>query len=835
MNDKLIIFRYHRSAAMIVELDSGMLEIIVIEEVRKLQLRLGVSRRIKTGLWFRRVLEKIHIYEGELKKRFIQVVVSDYAGARTLRVKGGKIDNEGVDSLRDFADMVKDSDDSQYKNKLKEDMRILVGEWRSGNIELETWLKMVEECHNSILWRMELMIRNTIFHNMKVKTDEKVLLGSKIYNFTDIELTEDMKRLFEAGVDAIPNTSISEDEVKKCVEKSLLNYMKNYRMRKRRDLIEKEDIMMWLRVAVERESKRDDEDLEFYMKVLDGYKDMMNEMISLNAASKIDIDDEKALKKKLMIKGNIIVPCDKNLGMSVFPLKVMREADAKLMEQLGAKKLRVTKKEVLQKVFNDIDMFEESLNEEQKSYMDYVFNDRKVKESDVVFPFLKSTHKIQKMTQSQIEKKELSSLKFRPVIDAKRWVSRGYATLAMRMMRKAVKEILEISGPVLSKMKVKNGWRFSKLVQEHVFEETFGVMVSADLEEAYTNVDMEMINSSIEYIGKILSYPVWRISLMKKLIELVLSNNFVETSVGIFKFGEVLPMGYRLSGEALDIVALSGEVNKMMNLGRVNSESIGMPIGELMDYPEEFAEKSVQYEDKTARGIKDYKRYVDDTHCIIRGEEVKDIVDGLLAIGFMFPSGLTISLELNIFKSEFLDVTSWRGLKTKEVSTMMKRNYKVPFGHIKRMSGHPERFKLKTLLGEMLRNRRIASDGEIVQKVDECIYKEFVSIGYKGKQVDIEMTNALQRITNNYSDYYVRITEDEERKKFMYCGGIVFNKNYDYPRILSEFLVDCKPEWAPKIAFMPGTKLKNLAYTKRSYLKRQHDDIEKLNCKKFKE
>ena len=166
MNDKLIIFRYHRSSvAMIVELEGGMLELIVIEEVRKLQRGLGVSRRIRTGLWFRRVLEKIDIYGGELKKRYIQVVVSDFGGARTLRVKGGKIDNEGVDSLRDFADMVKDSDDSQYKNKLKEDMRILVGEWRSGNIELETWLKMVEECHNSILWRMELMIRNTIFHN----------------------------------------------------------------------------------------------------------------------------------------------------------------------------------------------------------------------------------------------------------------------------------------------------------------------------------------------------------------------------------------------------------------------------------------------------------------------------------------------------------------------------------------------------------------------------------------------------------------------------------------------------------------------------------------------
>ena len=816
---------------MKVDLDRGLLESIVIDEVRELQLGLVVSKRCRKGAWFRRVLDEIMRYEKSMRNKFIKVVIEDFGGAKTLKVKKGRINDEELENLKEFADMIKDSDDSQYKNKLKEEMRIMVEELRSEEIGLQTWLKMVEDCHEQILWRMELKIRSVIFQEMGVKTDEKIKLGTKIYNFTEIEMTEEMKKLFLVGVDAIPSTSMSEEQVKKSVEMSLLNYLKNYRNRRRRDIIEQENIMKWLRVALEREERRDDEDLVFYTKVLEGYKEMMNEMMALHAAGKIKLDNEKALKHNLNINGSIIVPCDKNLGMSVFPLEVMREADAKLMEQMGARKLKATKTEVIKEVFDDIAEFEQGLDDEQKNYMDYAFRDRVVQEEDVVFPFLKSTHKIQKMTQIEIEKKDLSSLKFRPVIDAKRWVSRGYATLAMRMMRKAVKEVLDISGPVLSKMKVKNGWSFSKLVQEHLFEEKYGVMVSADLEEAYTNVDMEMINSSIGYIGKILSYPVWRINLMKKLIKLVLSNNFVETSVGVFKFGEVLPMGYRLSGEALDIVAISGEVTKMMNLGKGNSDMIGMPVGELMDYPEEFSVNSVQYENKIARSIKDYKRYVDDTHCIIRGEEVRDIVDGLLAIGFMFPSGLTISLELNIFKSEFLDVTSWRGLRTKEVSTMMKRNHKVPFGHIKRRSGHPDRFKLKTLLGEMLRNRRIASDGEIVVKVDECICKDFVSIGYSFTQVNSEMANARQRIQEKYSEFYCRITDDEITRKFMFCGGIVFNKNYDHPRILSEFLVNCKPEWAPKIAFMPGTKLKNLAYTKRNYLKRQHEDIEKSEFK----
>ena len=87
---------------------------------------------------------------------------------------------------------------------------------------------------------------------------------------------------------------------------------------------------------------------------------------------------------------------------------------------------------------------------------------------------------------------------------------------------------------------------------------------------------------------------------------------------------------------------------------------------------------------RNARGIKDYRRYVDDSHCIIKGNEVEDIIDGILAVGMMYPSGLVIKVDLNIWRSEFLDVTSWRRLLSGQVSAMMQRNYNVPFGHIKK-------------------------------------------------------------------------------------------------------------------------------------------------------
>jgi hypothetical protein len=174
---------------------------------------------------------------------------------------------------------------------------------------------------------------------------------------------------------------------------------------------------------------------------------------------------EDELRKKLEIAGTVIVHCDKNLGMSMFSLETMRKADKELMEQLGATAVEVGKKEVLEEVFAKITSFEESLDDKQIEYLDFVYQDRDVSRCEIIFPFLRSTHKIQKMTGQEIEEKDLSCLKFRPVVDSKRWATRGYAELMMKMLRKAVAEILDLAGSVMGEMKVKNGWEFSSEVK----------------------------------------------------------------------------------------------------------------------------------------------------------------------------------------------------------------------------------------------------------------------------------------------------------------------------------------------------------------------------------
>jgi hypothetical protein len=150
------------------------------------------------------------------------------------------------------------------------------------------------------------------------------------------------------------------------------------------------------------------------------------------------------------------------------------------------------------------------------------------------------------MSEEEIRNKDLSSLKFRPVVDAKQWLTKGYSTVVMQMMRELSSALLEKSGPIFKKVKTKDGWRFAVEIQDYIAEDEFDVMVTADIQEAYTNITGEMIKNAIGIVGEFVGYKKWKIQLMGKLIDLVLGQNYVETSGGLFKFKKVLPMGYTL-------------------------------------------------------------------------------------------------------------------------------------------------------------------------------------------------------------------------------------------------------------------------------------------------
>ena len=103
----------------------------------------------------------------------------------------------------------------------------------------------------------------------------------------------------------------------------------------------------------------------------------------------------------------------------------------------------------------------------QQEYIDLAYNDRNLRgcQSQIIFPLLRSANKIFKMKSSEISEKYISKIMFRPVVDARRWGTKGYSTLIMNMMRKANQDLLIQAGPVLRDIKVKNCWRFARTLQ----------------------------------------------------------------------------------------------------------------------------------------------------------------------------------------------------------------------------------------------------------------------------------------------------------------------------------------------------------------------------------
>ena len=771
-------------------------------------------------------------YQQRINEDFLPVLVNDFGRKLEVKFSGGKMKEEEITKLKMFLDMVEKSSIKHIEQELVKKLEGIKVDDK--NVELkhkfENMRRMIEEGHQWIFNRLELHIRNVLSNAMYMKSIERSKNEVMLYNFVDGEVPDSVKLLFKDGMDAVQNYKMTKKEIDKRVEDALLEFL--LRLGRRRiygnRVLHTSSVQDWMRkvkaLGIGQESKEFVEMLENTLPGLQAELDLV--------FKDVDIDSKADLLKKLEKENWVLVMCDKNMGMSLFTLETMRKADEILMKQLGAVKMEnTTKEKIISDALAEINKFESKLTSKQAEYMDTKYSSRSGGINDVSFPFLKSLHKIHKMSEEQIRMKDLSILKFRPVVDAKNWVTKGYAGVVMQMMRKACDVLVKFSGPVMQELKTKDGWRFAVEMRDYTVEDEFNVVVTADIQEAYTNISDIMIKAAIKRVCRFVGYEEWKIQLMEKMVDLVLELNYAETSGGLFKFKKVLPMGYKLSGEALDIVALAEEMIVLYHLGSAD-EKMRFRIGELRSYPKELVENDVQTEVSMTKGVKKYKRYVDDVHSLIAGN-LKEVLNGILAIGYMYPESLVVSLDLNIWQSTFLDVFSWRNVSTGEVSTLMNRKGEVPVGHVRRESCHPEKYKLQSLLGEMLRGRRIASDEELVDISDKCISHEFQSIGYSRREVLDAMEKAKQRFKEKYSGMYVKFNEDEDegRRYFSYGGGIIFNKNYRYGEVFMNYIERIKPQGEPGIILLPDLKIKRIAFTKRRYLERQEDDKKKSKVK----
>ena len=176
----------------------------------------------------------------------------------------------------------------------------------------------------------------------------------------------------------------------------------------------------------------------------------------------------------------------------------------------------------------------------------------------------------------------------------------------------------------------------------------------------------------------------------------------------------------------------------------------------------------------------------------------------------MFPIELVVTMDLNIWKTRFLDVNIWYNVECGEMSTSVQHKQNAPLGHVKAMSNHPKHYKLEGMIGELLRNRRICSDRKIIAIMDDVVIKKFKFIGYDWHIVESRFGDLKRKIIARYTEHCTRLDLESQIERLnKYGGAVEFSQVYLFASTATGFISRMRLEGEPKLLLRPGTKLKN--------------------------
>ena len=384
----------------------------------------GVRARAKAS-WYKAVKEAVLDYQRRLLDDFLPVLVRDFSTSAVVKFSRGKMSEEDIKNLKSFMEMVEKSNfgilESELLKKI-EDIKNKAWRNQTNDEKMEKIKQAVVDGHQWIFRRLELHVRSKVKEEMYKRSVKRSSIEVMLFNFTDGKADGSLRNLFQHGMDSVPSSRISKKEADRRVLDALLEYVMRLGRRKiyGYSIVQASSVQDWI---IKMKNRSMDKDARDFVDTLEATLPALQAELDL-VFQDVEADSKEEMIKKLDEEGKVLVICDKNMGMSLFSLETMRKADEGLMSQLGAIKMNNTKEEIIALVVEEIDKFEKGLTRDQKEFMDTYYGSRLRHIKKTTFPFLKSQHKIHKMTEDQIKNKDLSVLKFRPVVDAKEWMTR---------------------------------------------------------------------------------------------------------------------------------------------------------------------------------------------------------------------------------------------------------------------------------------------------------------------------------------------------------------------------------------------------------------------------
>ena len=730
-----------------------------------------------------------------------EIVLSDLNGGTKITIKNGDLLNDSPEVLKKYLTDLDSLDihtwfeerlpsclaaiSSDHKEKVNKTLRV----WFEN--ELQTWDHEVEL---------------TLTMSMQVKHVQKCNMQFGIFNFTSIVIEEDKLSLLSKGHKVVVPLHLDQKNKSRRVEEELWEYARRYRLYIERNFHEpiSTNFDDWLLEASA--SAKSEDASNFYSKLI---KSRSNNKVEESGRDKGKFRFTKeSLTNHLNFEGTIWNEADKGRGSVLLSIEFMKIAEKKTISSMGGVPISLSKEELIKSVTEQIDLFNQELDGRQRAFVSESLGGISAsKFSEIVIPFLNLKAKIHKLSDTEIKGKDTSNLKFRPVVDQSRWILYDINRSFMSLIVGINSKILESSKGRLKNILPKNGHEVARHFQDFKFSSKTSLkgMLSADLSDAYSNVLLDDLESSLETAAEIIGLEAWQLELVISMARLILKNNFVETSSGYYKLTECLAMGNSSSGACLDLVGLTREFKRvgvrdnipldkgLSNMGKDEILSVNMSP------------------------LDSYMRYLDDTNGIFESDCPSKVMKCILGVGTMFPSTIEINVDIFHICGTFLDVVFVRKLATGKFVTLVRKELSSPPSYIPFASAVPMKFKLSVMKSEMIRYRRICSETKFVKIYESMLADELTALGFPN--IHSQMEKFEKEIKEIYDNNMKKISGTAQDLENMVFGSTskceyLAHTHTLVTNILCEALGENNDVKLPML--VPASKLKECLQTRKS-------------------
>ena len=578
-------------------------------------------------------------------------------------------------------------------------------------------------------WHLEL--KKFILKSMSNKFKEKLSLHKGFYNFTKASLPNHMHEILKYGEQYRPYS--------KSTVKENMAYFTEYTW----------DLTIWgvkqLSNKTLNPTDRSEEALKSMLQTLAKdsihtmrafWQSILNDFVQFKTAIAESCEfgpllDEDAheiplvehdMLKDSIPEGTIILTADKNYGMVLVNIEDLIEGEKKIMKSLGAAQIKGrTGPQILSQMDQEYIMLRLDTSEMLTTALKHF---PPIPKDQQQMPFLKLNPKVHKLTTIELAEKDGVALQYRPICDSKnaptKPCSQAAASLLTRLRHKTI-----FKYPEMGNYYPQSGYEVSLKMRNTEFPKNkpYSLIISCDLTDAYTNCHLDDLVKCSRFLSTLVESDHEEQQLIEILADFVLKNSFIESSSGIFYLEPILPMGSCISGEALDIIAMAGEVYSL----------IYPPMSDhaLTLLPEYLSNNGSRLDTDS------YDRYRDDTLIILTAGKPEEIINTMVKLATaVFPPKIQISFEYGSFLLSFLDCCFTLHLPGKSFLTYPRLNFTRPSKMVHKSSNSWQPHLMANFMSSNISAFRICNDKFLFDGIQQLLEDELSSAGYTGDEIN---------------------------------------------------------------------------------------------------